>query len=65
VNHEYLVKWRAAGQNLQACATLASVRWRSEQYNSVGGHREVVRLLWVAYEPFFVFGVDGHGTSAI
>eukprot|EP01047_Picozoa_sp_COSAG01_P077007 COSAG01_NODE_13716_length_1544_cov_42.601384_3_plen_62_part_00 len=26
VNHEYLVKWRAAGQNLQACATLSAGR---------------------------------------
>ena len=43
------VEWRRSRTDLQTCRALASVRWSCEQYNAVGRHREVVRLLWVAY----------------
>jgi hypothetical protein len=65
VNHEYLVKRCAAGQNLETRTALAAIRWRGEQYDAIGSHREIVWLLRVTDELLLIFRMDGHGAARI
>ena len=43
------VEWRRSRTDLQTCRALTAIGWCCEQYNAIGVHTEVVRLLWVTY----------------
>jgi hypothetical protein len=65
VDDKDFVEWCRSRTDLETRTTLAPVWWRSEQYNAIRSHREVVRLLWVTDELLLILCVDGHGAARI
>jgi hypothetical protein len=50
---------------LETRTALAAIRWRGEQYDAIGSHREIVWLLRVTDELLLIFRMDGHGAARI